>query len=186
MEFFRFELRYWLRGFMVYIFFFIVALLFGIATGSDNIQVGQAERSLGWRKYGLGWTNALLPRDPFQTICYIMGVLMVSTLVKHLLMLANDLLIGHVSTSIVRTLRQRVFDTALSMDRTTYQSYGTSGLLAAITTAADGLAAGLMAIFGAAVREPLRIGACLIGACLISWRLLLLSVVLEQFLIGVI
>jgi len=149
-----------------------------------NIRTEQA--NLAWSQWGLSWANALLPRDPFRTICWIMGLLIVSTLVKHFLMLANDLLIGHVSTSIVRALRQRVFDAALSMDRKTYQTFGTSGLLAAITSAADGLAAGLMAVFGAAVREPLRIGACLIGASIISWRLLLLSIVLAPFLILVI
>jgi len=149
-----------------------------------NIRTEQA--NLAWSQWVLSWANALLPRDPFRTICWIMGLLIVSTLVKHFLMLANDLLIGHVSTSIVRALRQRVFDAALSMDRKTYQTFGTSGLLAAITSAADGLAAGLMAVFGAAVREPLRIGACLIGASIISWRLLLLSIVLAPFLILVI
>ena len=149
-----------------------------------NIRTEQA--NLAWSQWGLSWANALLPRDPFRTICWIMGLLIVSTLVKHFLMLANDLLIGHVSTSIVRALRQRVFDAALSMDRKTYQTFGTSGLLAAITSAADGLAVGLMAVFGAAVREPLRIGACLIGASIISWRLLLLSIVLAPFLILVI
>lgn len=149
-----------------------------------NIRTEQS--NIAWRQWGLSWINALLPRDPFRTICCIMGLVIVSTLVKHLLMLANDLLIGHVSTSIVRTLRQRVFDAALSMDRKTYQTFGTSGLLAAITSAADALAAGLMAVFGVAVREPLRIGACLIGACVINWRLLLLSVVLAPFLLCVI
>ena len=142
--------------------------------------------NIGWSSWGLGWANALLPRDPFQTICYIMGLLIVSTLVKHLLMLANDLLIGHVSTSIVRGLRMNVFDIALGMDRTTYQKFGTSGLLAAITSAADGLASGIMSLFGAAIREPLRILSCLIMACFISWRLLLLSVVLAPLLIIVV
>lgn len=42
MEFFRFELRYWTRGFMIYIFLLIVALIFGFAAGSDNVQVGGA------------------------------------------------------------------------------------------------------------------------------------------------
>ncbi len=42
MEFFKFELRFWTRGFMVYIFLGIVSLLFGFATGSDNVQVGAA------------------------------------------------------------------------------------------------------------------------------------------------
>ena len=145
------------------------------------------ERSnLAWQEWTLKWEDRLLPRDPFKTICCIMGILIMSTLVKHLLMLSSDLIIGHVSTSIVRNLRQRVFDAALHMDRKTYQSFGTSGLLAAITGAADGLATGLMSLFGAAVREPLRIIACLIGACFISWRLLLLSVVLAPLLIYVV
>jgi len=101
-------------------------------------------------------------------------------------MLASDLLIGHVSTSIVRGLRMNVFDIALGMDRTTYQKFGTSGLLAAITSAADGLASGIMSLFGAAIREPLRILSCLIMACFISWRLLLLSVILAPLLILVV
>jgi ATP-binding cassette subfamily B protein/subfamily B ATP-binding cassette protein MsbA len=141
---------------------------------------------LGWQEWALRLENRYLPKDPFQTICCIMGLLIASTLVKHLLMLSSDLLIGHVSTSIVRGLRQRVFDSALHMDRRTYQHFGTSGMMAAITSAADGLATGLMALFGAAVREPLRIVACLIGACIINWRLLLLSVVLAPLLIMVV
>ena len=149
-------------------------------------EIRSEQSGIVWRTWGLGWANALLPRDPFHTICTIMGLLIVSTLVKHLLMLANDLLIGHVSTSIVRSLRMNVFDVALGMDRKTYQTFGTSGLLAAITSAADGLAGGLMSLFGAAIREPLRILSCLIMASFISWRLLLLSVVLAPLLLLVV
>lgn len=149
----------------------------------------RAEQSARTRDYKLwlvSWADRFLPRNPFQTICWIMGLLMVSTLIKHALMLTNDLLIGHVSTSIVRDLRMRVFDSALAMDRTTYQTYGTSGLLAAITSAADGLTAGLIHLFGAAIREPLRIASCLIMASLINWRLLLLSLVLAPLLVAIV
>ena len=38
-EFFKFELSYWLRGWMVYIFFAVIALLFGLAAGSDVISI---------------------------------------------------------------------------------------------------------------------------------------------------
>jgi len=149
----------------------------------------KAKQALSTRDYKLGlvaWADRLLPRNPFQTICWIMGLLMVSTLIKHALMLTNDMLIGHVSTSIVRDLRMRVFDSALAMDRKTYQAYGTSGLLAAITAAADGLTAGLIHLFGAAIREPLRIASCLIMASLINWRLLLLSLVLAPALVAIV
>jgi len=149
----------------------------------------KAKQALSTRDYKLGlvaWADRFLPRNPFQTICWIMGLLMVSTLIKHALMLTNDMLIGHVSTSIVRDLRMRVFDSALAMDRKTYQAYGTSGLLAAITAAADGLTAGLIHLFGAAIREPLRIASCLIMASLINWRLLLLSLVLAPALVAIV
>ena len=149
----------------------------------------KAKQALSTRDYKLGlvaWADRFLPRNPFQTLCWIMGLLMVSTLIKHARMLTNDLLIGHVSTSIVRDLRMRVFDSALAMDRKTYQAYGTSGLLAAITAAADGLTAGLIHLFGAAIREPLRIASCLIMASLINWRLLLLSLVLAPALVAIV
>jgi ATP-binding cassette subfamily B protein/subfamily B ATP-binding cassette protein MsbA len=143
-------------------------------------------RVLSWREWTLRSANATLPRDAFSTICAIMGLLMVTTMIKHLLMLSNDLIIGHVSTSIVRDLRMRVFDSVLKMDRTTYQGYGTSGFLAAITSAADSLTVGLVQLFGAAIREPLRIASCLIFAALINWRLLVLSLILAPLLVGIV
>lgn len=41
-EFFRFELRYWFCGWMIYIFVGLMTLLFGLAAGSDSVQVGGA------------------------------------------------------------------------------------------------------------------------------------------------
>ncbi len=38
--FFNFELRFWLRGMMIYVFMFIIGLLIFAAVSSDNVQVG--------------------------------------------------------------------------------------------------------------------------------------------------
>ncbi len=40
LNFFKFELRFWLRGMMVYIFMFIIGLMIFGATASDNVRVG--------------------------------------------------------------------------------------------------------------------------------------------------
>ena len=149
-------------------------------------RLSRQRSALAWDERMLGWANAYVPQDPFQTICWIMGLLIVSTMVKHLLMLANEILIGNVSTKIVRSLRMKIFEKSLRLDRPTYQAYGTSGLLASITYSAEALTLGLINFFGAAVREPLRIVACLIGASFICWRLLLLSLVLAPLLIFVV
>lgn len=42
LEFFRFEARYWLRGWMLYIFIAIMTLIFASAAISDQVRVGQA------------------------------------------------------------------------------------------------------------------------------------------------
>lgn len=149
-------------------------------------EIDHQKSKLGWNRWLLSLAQAYLPSDAFMTICCIMGVLIFSTLIKHLLMLANDLLIARVSTSIVRSLRRRVFDKALSFDKRTFENYGTSGLLASITHTSEGLSTGLMNFFGAAIREPLRIVSCLIGASFVCWRLLLLSLVLAPALIWIV
>lgn len=150
----------------------------------NNIEYTQSK--IAWNQWSLGWAQACLPATPFETICFIMGILLVSTVIKHVMMLASDLLIGHVSTSIVRGLRTRIFDRSLVMDRRTYQSYGTSTLLANITHTADGLSQGLLNFFGAAIREPLRIASCLVLASMICPRLLLLSLVLAPAMIYIV
>jgi ATP-binding cassette subfamily B protein/subfamily B ATP-binding cassette protein MsbA len=149
-------------------------------------EVKDVASTLAWQRWRLHFTEKYLPSDPFQTICWIMGIMLASTVVRHLLLLANDLLVGRVSTTIARSMRLRVFDQALAFDRKTYQGYGTSGLLAGISNTSDALTNGLIAFFGLAIREPLRIIACLIGAALIYWRLLFLSALLAPMLVLVV
>jgi ATP-binding cassette subfamily B protein/subfamily B ATP-binding cassette protein MsbA len=153
-----------------------------------NIQseVANLQESLRSKTWQLEWAKTLLPNDPFLTICSIMGVLVCTTLLKHVLMLTSDMLLGYASTSIVRDLRRRIFAKSLQMDKAQHQSVGNSTLLASITSATDGLSAGLLACFGILIREPLRVISCLVLACFISWRLLFLSVVLAPVLVAVI
>ena len=69
--FFRFELRYWLRGFMVYVFTLILGTLVFAATLSDNIQLGGAlENSFRNAPYNvqnfyaiMGILSSLMVRD---------------------------------------------------------------------------------------------------------------------------
>ncbi|MFO0923099.1 MAG: ABC transporter ATP-binding protein [Pirellulales bacterium] len=118
-----------------------------------------------------------LPRTPFKTVTAIVGVLMVSTVIKHLFTIANELLVGRVAIDIARSIRQRIFDKAMHLDRASFSQLGTSGFSAHITHTAEGLSTGLMNTLGAAIREPLKIFACLAGAGWICWRLLLISLI---------
>ncbi len=71
-------------------------------------QQARTEQLLLWQQWELRLAKSILPTDPFSTICFIMGILVFSTLVKHLLILANDMLIGRVSTTIVRSFAPKI------------------------------------------------------------------------------
>ncbi len=131
------------------------------------------------------WVSQFVPGSPFQTVALLVAVLIASTLIKHVFMLINEVLIARVATDISRTIRQQIFDRAMGMDRASFANYGTSGMSAHLMNTSEMLSNALMNALGSAVREPLKIASCLIGAGMICWRLLLLSLIVAP-LVGVI
>lgn len=123
------------------------------------------------------YIERFLPHDPFLTVVAVIVLVIIGTLVKHIFMMCNTLIVARVSANIGRNLRLRIFEQAMVMDRAGFTTYGTGGFTTHIATTTEMLSNGLISFFGGAVREPLRILACLAGACLISWRLLLLSLI---------
>lgn len=123
------------------------------------------------------WLEDYVPQNPFQVVLAIAGLLICSMLFKQILQVSSSMIVATVSQRIARRLRQRVFDKALEMDRGGFLSIGQSGFAAQTTHTADGLAHGINNVFGNAVSEPLKLFACLAGAALISWRLLLATMV---------
>ncbi len=118
-----------------------------------------------------------MPSKPFATVTLIALMVAAATALKQLLMLTDTMLVSYVSQSIVREIRGRLFDKALSLDRPTFDALGISGFTAQIAHTADMLANGITSFYGGAVTEPLRILACLCGAWMISWRLTLASLI---------
>ena len=124
------------------------------------------------------WLDRLLPVDPFQTVLVVVGFVVVSTFIKHGLLLVSTMLVSWVAMSISRNIRIKVFDKALSLDRAQFMRHGSAGFMAQVTATAEMLANGIMAVYGGLVTEPLKILACLGCALLVSWRLTLACLVL--------
>ncbi|MEO8268338.1 MAG: ABC transporter ATP-binding protein [Aureliella sp.] len=124
------------------------------------------------------WVQKYVPSSPFNTIALIVVALVVSTLVKHVFLIANEVLVARVAIDISRTLRNQVFARALTMDRGAFGRHGNASFVTLIVHTTDMLSAGLINTMGAALREPLKVVACLIGAAMICWRLLVVSVLI--------
>ena len=142
-----------------------------IATLSLTLKGEQAVLASGARLQP--WLDRFLPTDAFQTVLLVVTLVVVSTVLKHVLLLASTLLVSYVAMSISRSIRLKIFDKALELDRAQFMAHGSAGFMSQVTATADMLASGITSFYGGAVTEPLKILACLGGAFLISWRLTL-------------
>ncbi|MBU6310131.1 MAG: ABC transporter ATP-binding protein/permease [Planctomycetes bacterium] len=119
------------------------------------------------------WLDRFLPRDPFNTVLLVVAFVVISTFVKHVLLMGSTLLVSWVAMSISRNIRLKVFDKALELDRAQFMKWGSAGFMAQVTGTSDMLASGITAVYGGAVTEPLKIITCLGFAFMVSWRLTL-------------
>jgi ATP-binding cassette, subfamily B, bacterial MsbA len=124
------------------------------------------------------WLDRFLPADPFQTVLLVVAFVVVSTFVKHLLLLGSTLLVSWVAMNISRNIRLKVFDKALELDRAQFMKHGSAGFMAQVTSTSEMLASGITSVYGGAVTEPLKILACLGCAMMVSWRLTLACLLL--------
>jgi ATP-binding cassette, subfamily B, bacterial MsbA len=124
------------------------------------------------------WLDRFVPHDPFNTIVLIVAALVGSTLLRHVFLIGNELLVGRVALDISRDLRNRIFKRVVFMDRASFARQGNATFVNLIVHTTEMLSVGLMNTLGAAVREPLKLIGCMIGAAMICWRLLLMSVVI--------
>ncbi|MFM8891114.1 MAG: ABC transporter ATP-binding protein, partial [Planctomycetia bacterium] len=119
------------------------------------------------------WLSRLLPSDPFQTVLLVVTVIVFSTFLKHVFLLASTMMVGWVAMNISRDLRLRVFDKAIELDRAQFMRQGSAGFMSQLTHTTEMLASGITAVYGGLITEPLKIAACLAGAMCISWQLTL-------------
>ncbi|NLX96642.1 MAG: ABC transporter ATP-binding protein [Rhodopirellula sp.] len=123
------------------------------------------------------YIDTYLPNDPFRTLAVILFALLVGTAVKEFFLVGHTVLVARLSELGAFELRKEFFRRTLDMDVNTFSAEGTSQLMSRFTNDMTALSSGTNALFGKLVREPLKMAACLIGAAMICWRLLLLSLI---------
>jgi ATP-binding cassette subfamily B protein/subfamily B ATP-binding cassette protein MsbA len=119
-----------------------------------------------------------LPRDPFQTVALLVAIIIAATAVKNAGIVAQHICTSRIARGVATDLRREYFERVLQSDMRQFAKRGTSRLWTRFVEDIPHLSHGLTAVFGRAIGEPLKIMACLIGAGLISWRLLLASLLL--------
>jgi len=149
--------------------------------GQDiHVNEGQLEterQSLARSVWLQPYIHAYLPPGPFQTLIFVVVALVIGTIVKDIFLMGSMILVERAAQLTVFDLRKEFFRRTLAMDVGSFGEDRTSNLISRFTHDMQGVAGGLTSLFGAAIREPLKMFVCLTGAALICWRLLILSLV---------
>ena len=135
-------------------------------------QAGQTARRL--RPY----IKRYLPDDPFQTLVLVVVLVLIGTLIKDAFLVGNIVLVARLGQKTALDLRKEFFRRTLQMELSTFGEGHTSNLMSRFTGDLGAITQGVTTVFGKSLREPFKMFACILGAALISWRLLLFSLLI--------
>jgi ABC-type multidrug transport system fused ATPase/permease subunit len=120
----------------------------------------------------------LSPADPFQTLCLVMGLVVLGMVVKSVFDFLQEYLSGYVVQAAVLDLRNEFYRRTISLDLAHFSSTGTHALTAHFTNDIESLTGGMRALLGKVLLEPLKAISCLLFACWFNWRLTVVTLLL--------
>ena len=119
-----------------------------------------------------------LPNSAFATLAVFVSILIVATLVKDILLVGNLMLVERLTQLGLFDMRKKLFRKTLSMEMAHFGNDHTSHLMHRFTGDINCAFTGVNILIGRMILEPLKMLACLIGAAMISWRLLIVSLLI--------
>jgi ATP-binding cassette subfamily B protein/subfamily B ATP-binding cassette protein MsbA len=141
-------------------------------------NLSAARSQLRWYVAGKWYIDRVFPEDRFQTMVFLLGMVVAGVAVKGFFDFGQEYLVGSVVTLSLFDLRNRFFRNIIHLDTQQFTDEGTSQLLARFTNDMESLGSALKTLFGRVIAEPLKMLSCIVFACCISWRLTLLFLVL--------
>jgi len=132
-------------------------------------------RRLNWIE---PYIKRYLPNDAFATLIAIAAFLFVGTLLRCAFLGANLMLVQRFSELTTFDLRNQFFQHMLRLELGIFGKERTGDLMSRMTGDIGSIGQSVAYFFGKAIREPLKMIACVILAAMISWRLLLVSLVI--------
>ncbi|MEZ6067402.1 MAG: ABC transporter ATP-binding protein [Planctomycetaceae bacterium] len=158
------------------------------AKAKHKMELGQVADQLEAEQERLQWTNRLrpyivkyLPADPFKTIVMVVVFITIATLIKSACHITHQYFACRLTQGVTFDLRQQFFEAVLKSDSEINLNRGASQLWTRFSREIPHVSQGLTGLFGRTIGEPLKIAACLAGAAIINWRLLLVSLTIAPF-----
>lgn len=139
-----------------------------------------------WDETRYRWQQAYLipylPKDSFHFLGFILGVLLVFTLLKETCSYFQEMLVGSVVQRVIQSLRQQLFRSTLKLDHQTLALETTPKLMSRFTFDLTQVAYGMLLLGGKIVVEPIKAALCIGFAFTANWRLTLLAFICAPIL----
>ena len=143
-----------------------------------DFQLKSEQDKLALSEWMEPWIKSYMPSSPFNTLVMMVTFLIVGTVVKGIFLVGNMVLVARVGQRTILDLQNRFFERTLALDLATLGENGTGDLVGRIRGETAAIGNAITTLFGKMLREPLKMAACLIGAAIVNWRLLILSMVI--------
>ncbi len=142
--------------------------------GKDQAEANEKASQYHWLK-----TAAIqyLPNDPFKTFGWIIFALVIGIAVKGVFEFIQESIVGTVVQRTLFDFRNQFFRRALHQDLKQLGETGPAELMARMTNDVEHLGTGMKMLYGRVMLEPLKMVVSLVCACVISWQLTLMFVV---------
>ncbi|OYW24380.1 MAG: hypothetical protein B7Z55_02335 [Planctomycetales bacterium 12-60-4] len=138
-------------------------------------DLGSAARREWWYELAQQYLVPLLPSDRFDCLAVLLTGLLLVTGLHGATVYLQEVWIGRVVQLSMRSLRARLYRQTLRLDVQTLAIEGTPTLMSRFTNDLTSISQGMTLMGGKIVLEPLKAGACIGSAFILSWRLTLLS-----------
>lgn len=147
-----------------------------LAKSTEKLEASY--RELHHNQVAKKYIDWLFPTDRFHTLAVVIGLVILAMFLKGFFEFWQESLVGGVVNLSLFDMRNFFFRRAINYDVNNFSNTGTHELMSRFTNDMDLLGNGLKMLFGRVIAEPLRAVGCVVFACLISWQLTVMFLVL--------
>ena len=114
------------------------------------------------------WLADWLPRNRFDALVWIMGAVVAMTVLRGVLLYANDYLVAHAANRAALSIRLRVYEHILRSRLRLFSQIGAGDIMSRFQQDVFLITEGVNTVLGKAFREPLKAVLCILGAVIIG------------------
>jgi ATP-binding cassette subfamily B protein/subfamily B ATP-binding cassette protein MsbA len=129
-----------------------------------------------------GWLAPLahrwMPATPFGTLMVVCLFVLICTLLRSVFRIWNSVVVARLGNLVGFDLRTLFYHQVLRLDVASFTEQGRGDLMNRCTSDLNSVNQGVQRLFGQTLLEPLKVLVCFCIAAYVSWRLLLLTIII--------